>query len=235
MIVDVEFLIEAFTAICKSIPVTLELAVFSFVIGFVAAVCIALVIYYQVRILEKVFRFYISVIRGTPLMLQLYIIYYAIPMLVDTLCEGRGWAFRSSMIPTMTLVILALSLHISAYLAETIRSGIMSVSVGEIEAAYTIGMKNLMIIRRVILPQAFRVCIPNFSTQFINILHGSSLAFYVTVLEITGTAQILAQDNWKYFETYLAAGLIYWILTIIVEIITHFIEKTLHKHMVSVA
>jgi His/Glu/Gln/Arg/opine family amino acid ABC transporter permease subunit len=235
MSIDFSFMKESFFAIWKAVPLTLELTAGAFLAGLLLGVIIALIRFFHVRILEHIFRVYVSVIRGTPMLLQLYIVYYAIPMIVDSYCERMGWSFRAGSIPSDVIVIIALSISMSAYLSETVRSGLEAVSAGEIEAAYTLGMKPTMVIRRVILPQAFRVCLPNFATQLINVLHGSSLAFYVTLLEITGTAQILAQDNWKYLETYLSAGIIYWLLTIVIEVIAYGLEKAMENRRITTA
>lgn len=235
MIIDFAFLWEAFLEIWKAVPTTLGLTAASYVIGLFFAFLIAFAIYYQVPVLQKIFKAYISIIRGTPLMLQLYIVYYAIPMAIDSFCENVGLSFRSASISTTSIVIAALVIHNSAYLAETVRSGLIAMNKGEVEAAYMLGMPTGMVIRRVILPQISRICFPNFASQLISVMHGTSLAFYVTILEVTGTAQILAQDNWKYFETYLAAGLIYWILTILIEVVVHFIERKTNKHISAVA
>ena len=117
----------------------------------------------------------------------------------------------------------------SAYLAETIRGGLNSLGRSEIEAAMSIGMTGGQVLRRIIIPQVLVISIPNFSSHLIGIIQATSLAFYVTLVEITGTARIMAMDNWNYYEAYLATGLIYWLLTISVEIITFIIEKIVAK------
>lgn len=227
---DFSFFMEAFIYIWRAVPLTLELTIGGFGLGFILALISALVINFNIPGLKQLLQFTISFVRGTPMVLQIYIIYYALPYLVQLIVEKFGGTFSGNQIPTILLVIIALAMNRAAYLTETIRSGIEAVGKGEIEAAYSIGMTTPQVLRFVTLPQTIRICLPNFSTNFINILHGSSLAFYATLLEMTGTANVFAQENWRYFETFLAAGLIYWILTIIIEVITQVLERRLNRH-----
>ncbi len=227
---DFSFFLEAFIYIWRAVPLTLQLTIGGFGLGFILAILCALVINFNIMGLKQILQFFISFVRGTPMVLQIYIIYYALPYVVQLIVEKLGGTFRGNQIPTILLVIIALALNRAAYLTETIRSGIQAVSREEIEAAYSIGMTTGQVLRFVTLPQTMRICLPNFSTDLINILHGSSLAFYATLVEMTGTANIFAQDNWRYFETFLAAGLIYWMLTIIIELITHHLERRLNRH-----
>lgn len=227
---DFSFFLEAFFYIWRAVPLTLQLTIGGFVLGFLLAFLCALAINFNLWGLKQFLQFLISFVRGTPMVLQIYIIYYAVPFLVQLIVEQLGGSFSGNQIPTILLVIIALALNRAAYLTETIRSGLEAVNKGEIEAAYSIGMTTGQVLRFVTLPQAIRICLPNFSTNLINILHGSSLAFYATLLEMTGTANIFAQENWRYFETFLAAGLIYWILTILIEVLTQMLENRLNRH-----
>lgn len=227
---DIGFFADSFLKIWEAVPLTLELTIGGFALGFLIALLCAVLIYFKIPFITQVLKFLISFVRGTPMVLQIYIIYYALPYFIQVIADKLGSDIDPYKIPTIILVIIALGLNRAAYLTETIRSGIEAVSKGEIEAAYSVGMTTVQVLKQIIIPQAIRICIPNFSTNLINILHGSSLAFYATLLEMTGTANILAQENWKYFETFLAAGIIYWLLTIIVELATFGLEKRLNRH-----
>ena len=227
---DVAFFIESFFKIWQAAPLTLELTLGGFGLGFLLALICAILLYFNVPVAKQIIQFVVSFARGTPMILQIYLIYYALPYFLQLIVEKMGGTFDGGSIPTLLLVIIALGINRAAYLTETIRSGIEAVGKGEIEAAYSIGMTTMQVLRYITIPQALKICIPNFSTNFINILHGSSLAFYASLLEMTGTANILAQNNWKYFETFLASGLIYWLLTILVELITYGIERRMSRH-----
>ena len=223
------FFWEVVRASGKAIPLTLYLALWSFFFGLLIALVIAILRYKKVLILDKIAEFYVSFIRGTPVILQLYLVYYIIPAIVDNFMIKHGFSFRMNQVEIKKLVVLTLSINMSAYLAETIRGGLNSLGRSEIEAAMSIGMTGGQVLRRIIIPQVLVISIPNFSSHLIGIIQATSLAFYVTLVEITGTARIMAMDNWNYYEAYLATGLIYWLLTISVEIITFIIEKIVAK------
>ena len=225
MVFNFEFCLEVLKKCVQAIPLTLYLTLGAFLIGMIIAVVIALIRYKEVPVFDKIFQFYVSFIRGTPVMLQLYIVYYMIPMALDSILEKTNLSFRTNQIEIKVLVLIALTLNVSAYLSEIIRGGLVSLGKGEIEAAYSIGMTQAMVIRRVIIPQVFVLCIPNFSANLISVLQASSLAYFVSLQEVTGTAKIMASNNWKYFEAFVATGIIYWLLTVIIELITYELER----------
>ena len=226
---DWKFFWEVVRGAGKAVPLTLYLSLWSFFFGLLIALVIAILRYKKIFILDKFADFYVSFIRGTPVILQLYLVYYIIPAIVDNFMIKHGFSFRMNQIEIKKLVVLTLSINMSAYLAETIRGGLNSLGRSEIEAAMSIGMTGGQILRRIIIPQVLVISIPNFSSQLIGVIQATSLAFYVTLVEVTGTARIMAMDNWKYFEAYVATGLIYWLLTVAVEIVTFIIEKLVEK------
>ena len=229
MVFNFEFCLEVLKKCVQAIPLTLYLTLGAFLIGMIIAVVIALIRYKEVPVFDKIFQFYVSFIRGTPVMLQLYIVYYMIPMALDSILEKTNLSFRTNQIEIKVLVLIALTLNVSAYLSEIIRGGLVSLGKGEIEAAYSIGMTQAMVIRRVIIPQVFVLCIPNFSANLISVLQASSLAYFVSLQEVTGTAKIMASNNWKYFEAFVATGIIYWLLTVMIEFITYGLERIAEK------
>lgn len=229
MVFNFEFCLEVLKKCVQAIPLTLYLTLWAFLIGMVIAIVIALIRYKEVPVLNKIFQFYVSFIRGTPVMLQLYIVYYMIPMALDAILEKTDIAFRTNQIEIKVLVLIALALNVSAYLSEIIRGGLISLGKGEIEAAYSIGMTPAMVVRRIIIPQVFVLCIPNFSANLISVLQASSLAYFVSLQEVTGTAKVMASGNWKYFEAFVATGILYWLLTVIIELITYGLERVAEK------
>jgi L-cystine transport system permease protein len=122
-------------------------------------------------------------------------------------------------------VLIALTLAAGSYLSEIIRSGIISVSNGQMEAAYSVGMTKFQAMIRIILPQALAQSIPNFTNIFVGFLNTSSIAFLVSQKEVTGAANIVASVNLKFLEAFIAAGIIYWGITILVEGISFLLEK----------
>lgn len=158
--------------------------------------------------------FYISFFRGTPLLLQVYLIYLGLPQL--------GPQFAMDAVPSG---ILALSLCYGAYLAEIFRAGIMSVPHGQRDAAAALGLPKGLTFRKVIFPQAMRFIVPPTGNQFIAMLKDSSLVSVMGVWELTRTAQIIGRRDFKVFEMLIAAAVVYWVLSICFELIQARIER----------
>ncbi len=158
---------------------------------------------------------YVTFIRGTPMLMHLLLIYFGLPMMIDAIAVAFGWSFRSVSIPMIGFAFLSFSITAGAYLSEVVRSGIVAINRGQMEAAYSIGMTTTQALRRIVLPQALAVSLPNLSNTLIGMLHGSTLAFTVSVVEINAKAQIVATTNWKFFESYIAAALLFWGMTIL--------------------
>jgi L-cystine transport system permease protein len=225
MTIDIPFIWIAFKEIVKSLPITLILTVIPLLIGFLIGIAVALVRVYQVKFLYRAANGYVSFFRGTPIIMHVMLIYFGFPLLINQISERFDLGIQSNSIPIILFVLTALSLAAGAYLSEIIRSGILSVSNGQLEAAYSVGMTRFQAMMRIILPQALARSIPNFTNIFVGFLHTSSIAFLVSEKEVTGAANIVASTNLKFLEAFIAAGMIYWGLTIIVEGISFLLEK----------
>ena len=230
MSLDFKFIWTAFIALLEVIPVTLAITVVSVLCGFVIGLVVALSNQYKIPVLRQLSIAYVTFIRGTPMITHLLLIYFGLPILVDYIAELFHLPFQSTQIPMIFFAYVSFSITAGAYMSEVIRSGLLAVNRGQLEAAYAVGMTPTQAMKRIILPQALAASIPNFSNMFIGMLHGSTLAFTVSVVEINAKAQIIATTNWKFFEAYLAAALIFWILTIIIERITAAVEKRLNHY-----
>ncbi|WP_285768793.1 amino acid ABC transporter permease [Peribacillus sp. SI8-4] len=225
MTIDILFIWTAFKEILKALPTTLFLTILPLFAGFLIGLAVALIRIYKVKYLSGVANGYVSFFRGTPIIMHIMLIYFGLPLLIDQISAKFDWGFQSNSIPISLFVLTALSLSAGAYLSEIFRSGIISVSNGQMEAAYSIGMNTFQAMTRIVLPQAMAQSIPNFTNIFIGFLHTSSIAFIVSQKEITGAANIVASTNLKFLESFIAAGFIYWGLTIMAEGLSFFIEK----------
>jgi L-cystine transport system permease protein len=221
---------EAFAAMFKALPLTLAISIVPLFTGFIVGAAVAFVRMYKVKYIHRIAQFYVSFFRGTPLLLHIMLVYFALPMIFDALSARYGWGVRSSAIPLILFIFIAFTLNIGAYMSETIRSGILSVSIGQLEAAYSVGMTTLQAMKRIVIPQALMASLPNLLSKFVGLLHGSSLAFTISLQELNGTAHIVAMRNWKYLEAYIAAAVIYWILTMIAERVSGLLEKRLNVY-----
>ncbi|MCZ8521710.1 MULTISPECIES: amino acid ABC transporter permease [Paenibacillus] len=230
MQLDPLFIVTAFFEILKALPLTLVISIVPLLFGFVIGTGIALIRIYKVRGIHHLASFYVSFIRGTPLLLHIMIIYFGLPLLFDTLAASYGWGVRSSSIPLMTFVLVAFSVNSGAYMSEAIRSGILSVDHGQLEGAYSVGMTRWQGMRRIVLPQALMASLPNLLHKFVGLLHGSSLAFTISLEEINGRANIIATSNLKFLEAFIAAAFIYWGLTLLAEGIAALLERRLNLY-----
>nr|MBP6440893.1 amino acid ABC transporter permease [Caldilineaceae bacterium] len=162
--------------------------------------------------------FYVSLFRGTPLLIQIYIIYLGLPQIGQQLTNlGYPQIGGLFVLTAIQSGILALSLNYGAYMTEIFRAGIQSVAQGQWQAAQALGMKRLQTLRLVILPQAVRIIIPAIGNQFIAMQKDSSLVSIVGIWEITYRASRFARKDSKFMEMFLLAAAIYWVLTILSE------------------
>ncbi|MBE9913317.1 amino acid ABC transporter permease [Paenibacillus donghaensis] len=230
MKIDPSFIWTALIQLLSAIPTTLAITAVSVTAGFIIGLITALLRIYKIPVLGRIAVGYVTFIRGTPMLTHLLLIYFGLPMLLDAVSAQMGWGFKSSSIPMIGFAFISFSITAGAYMAEVIRSGLLAVNRGQIEAAYSVGMTTPQALRRIVFPQAFAVSLPNLSNSVIGMLHGSTLAFTVSVVEINAKAQIVASTNWKFFEAYLAAAVIFWGLTLLIEQVTARIEKRINLY-----
>ncbi|KZX21567.1 amino acid ABC transporter permease [Rathayibacter tanaceti] len=197
---------------------TIPLALASFVIGLALALAVALMRLSRVRILSWTARAYISVIRGTPLLVQLFVIFYGLPSL-------------GLKIDPWPSAIIAFALNVGGYAAEVIRAAILSVPKGQWEAAHTIGMGRSLALRRIILPQAARVSVPPLSNTFISLVKDTSLASLILVTELFRQAQKIATASSEFMLLYLEAALIYWLICLVLSSAQGLLEKRLDRYV----
>jgi ABC-type amino acid transport system permease subunit len=157
---------------------------------------------------------YASVFRGTPLLLQIYVVYYAVPAFIQ-FARGHWAVFDSVPYPSAIVSgIAALSLNYGAYVTEVIRGGILAVPRGQREAAWALGMKSWLTQRRVILPQAFRIIVPTLGNYFISMIKDTSLLSVIAVTEILKRSQLVGSRFGNFMSPLIVAALIYWVMTI---------------------
>ncbi len=192
-------------------------------IGFVAAlvlsVFLALVRVFKVKVLDTVVAVYISFFRGTPLLVQLFLLYYGLPQVFPAFVGMDAF----------TAAVVGLSLHFSAYMAESIRGAILGIDKNQMEASLSVGMTELQAMRRIVLPQAARVATPSLMNYFIDMIKSTSLAFTLGVAEIMAKAQMEASSSFKFFEAFLAVALIYWLVVVAFTQVQSVMEKRMNK------
>jgi polar amino acid transport system permease protein len=201
----------------KSLPVTLYLTVLAMLGGLLIGLGVAVVKINKTPVLRHVCAVYVSVTRGTPVIVQLYLTYFGIPLALKYINYYNGTSFSINTVPSMVFVLIALSLNHGAYSSETLRAAILSVNKGQIEAAQSLGMSGHQVLGRIIVPEAFVVALPSLGNSLIVMLKETSLAFVCSVVELTARGKILAGNNYRFFESYCSVAIIYWVLTLLVE------------------
>lgn len=190
---------------------TLELLVFSTIIGVVLAVPVALARVSTHRLVSVPATAYAYLFRGTPLLVQIFIIYYGLPQF-DAVRNSIVWPLLREPLPC---ALIAFSLNMAAYTGEVIRGGILAVPAGEREAALAVGMPHALLLRRIVLPRAFRIALPALSNEVVLQLKATSLASTVTLIDLTGVGRRLAAKTYT-TEGLFVAGAIYIVLTVLV-------------------
>jgi len=201
-----------------AITVTIPLTIISFVIGLLIALVVALGRLSKNVVISNIARFYISIIRGTPLLVQLFIIFYALPQ-------------AGIKLEPFPAAVIAFSLNVGGYAAEIIRSAIQSIPKGQWEAAETIGFNYTGALRRIILPQAARVAVPPLSNTLISLVKDTSLASTILVTELLRAAQVVAAPTFQFFALYGTAAAYYWIICLVLSFGQSRLERRLERHV----
>lgn len=205
-----------------SIPITLV----TFVLGLILALVTALMRISSSKVLKGIARFYVSIIRGTPMIVQLFIIFYGIPE-IGRLATGN--ADNQLTLSPVIAAIIGLSLNVGAYASEILRGGIMSIPKGQTEAAYSIGMNYKQTVQRIILPQAIRVSVPALGNTFLSLIKDTSLLGFILVAEMFRKAQEVASTTYEFLTIYLLVAILYWIVCFILSIVQSYYESYIER------
>jgi len=216
-----ELMIETFPKLLVGLNITIQLVIISLFIGFCLALGLALLRLSNNLFLNFFAKSYVFYFRGTPLLVQIFLIYYGIAQF-EFVRESFVWSFFKE---AYWCAILALTLNTCAYSSEIIRGGIQSVSFGQIESAKSTGMSGFLLYRRIILPIAFRQALPAYGNEMILMLKGTSLASTVTLLDLTGVAKHIISTTFRPVEVFIVAGGIYLLMTFIIHNFIKFLEK----------
>lgn len=228
---DPRFVYDSFVQLIAGVPLTLELTIFAFSLGLLLAVLISLMQISGFWILRAPASVYVFAIRGTPLLVQIFLIYYGLGQFRPTLQSLGLWQFFRE---AYWCGILALALNSAAYGSEVLRGGLMSVSKREIEAGRACGMSGLLLYRRIILPLALRQALPAYGNELILMVKATSLVSIITMMEVTGIAARLISETYRPVEVFIAAGTIYLIINFLLTRAISILDWWLTPHLRSV-
>jgi polar amino acid transport system permease protein/octopine/nopaline transport system permease protein len=229
MIESLQFIIfSVFPKLVTAIPITLSLTAISCVVGNLMAVPIAMARVSPNPLLWIPSYLYILLMRGTPLLVQIYLIYYGLGQVLP-----GTWVRHSFLWPYLRegywYAIFALSLNTAGYTGEILRGAIQAVPHGETEAGKAFGMSGWLIFRRITLPRAIRICLPTMSTETVLLLKSTSLAATITVMDVLGTARWLQKQSFRTYEPLIAAGIVYVLLVFILSRFLNWLERRLNR------
>jgi len=218
---------EAFAKLLAGVPLTLQLALVSTVLGALLALALATMRVSGIAALDAAARLYVFAFRGTPLLVQIFLIYYGL---------GQFRAVRTSVLwPFLRepywCAILALTLNTAAYASEIVRGGLVSVPPGHIEAARACGMSHLLAFRRIVLPLALRQALPAYGNELIIMIKATSLASIITLMEITGIAAKLVSETYRVIEVFVVAGTLYLAINFVLTRLVMALEYRLTPHL----
>ena len=225
---DLSFMYETFLRLLEGLPLTLNLAFTAVGLGAVFAMLLALMRMSGVAVLDWSARAYVFVFRGTPLLVQVFLIYYGLGQFRPALQElGVWWFFREPYWCALT----ALTLNTAAYASEIIRGGLQAVPHGQVEAARACGMGRWTLFRRITFPIAARQALPGYGNEIILMVKATSLASIITMMELTGIAQKLISQTFRAVEIFIVAGAIYLVLNFAVTRAIMALEWWLSPHL----
>ena len=211
-------MIESFPRILSAgVRVTIPLTAIAFSAAMVIAVAVALVQFANIPIAKQLCRFYIWVFRGTPLLVQLFVVFFGLPDV----------GIRLEAFPAAAIVF---ALNEGAYASEIVRAALEAVPVGQLEAGYCVGMSYIQTMRRIILPQAMRTAVPSLANSLISMMKDTSLAFSIALVEMFATTKMIAANNWIVLPLYLEAGFIYLMMSTVLTWVQGRLEKKLSSY-----
>lgn len=230
MELNLPFLQHTFILALRGIPTACLITIFSLLLAAIPAYFLALARLYKVKVVSPLAEVYISFIRGTPMVVQVLIIYSLLPSLINAIAKKCGSSFNVFNMSPVVYAVTVFTLHTIATLSEVIRSSITTVDRGQLDAAFALGMKPLQAFRLVILPQAAVEAVPNLGTLTVNLFKETSLSFLMTVKDITAIAKIEAAYGYNYIEAYIDIFVIYLIVCSVIQQVFYILEKVIKSY-----
>ena len=225
------FILYTVSEVLKGVPNTIIISIVAMIVGLIIGTLFAFIQTKNIPLISQLVVIYNSFFRSTPLIVQLFIMYYGLPKLVMWGNEKFTLAINPDIFSPLIIAFIVFSLHAVAYLSESIKGGLLSVDTDQIEAAQTVGLSTIRTYKEIILPQAFSYALPNIENQYIMLIKGTSLAFAVQVTEIMAVSHVIANEGYRFITVYSVAAIFYWLLAIVLELIFSKIENRSTQYM----
>jgi L-cystine transport system permease protein len=231
MTLNTKFMVETFFAALAGVPVTLELTVVALLISFPLGFWMALKKENGGKLSRRLIKFYVSFVRGTPIVLQILFVYSLLPSLLNQIIKNvLGLSFNVFKINPILYAFLVFSLNTIAVLSEAFRSALLTVNHGQMEAALSVGLTRVQAYLRIIIPQALVAALPNICNATISLLKSTSLAYMMTVKDITAIAKLNAANGYNYIEAYIVIFVIYILLCTVIQLLFQMVERSLSAY-----
>lgn len=225
VVFNIQYLIDFIPKLLSYLPVTLEIFALSILFGIILGILVAIPKLYNIPVLKQIATVYISFIRGTPILIQLFLVFYGLPYLVGL------FGINITRLDAFYFVIFTYTLSNAAAFAEIFRAAIQSVDYGQTEAAHSIGMSGWQTFTRIVLPQSIRVALPNITSTAVSSLKDTSLAFSIGVMDMMGRGDTLITATMKALEVYVGLAIIYYVVVIILEYGFKWLERYSSRHI----
>jgi cystine transport system permease protein len=213
-----DLLLMSVPLLLRGLGYTIELSFGSMAIGIVLGFGLALMRLSRNNTLRRSARVYVSFVRGTPLLVQLFLIYYGLPQ----------FGIRLNPVPS---ALIGFSLNVGAYTSEILRAAISSIDIGQREAALAVGMTKVQIMWRIVLPQAARLALPPLGNSFVSLVKDTSLAATIQVPDLFRQAQLITARTFEVFTMYISVALVYWGVSAILDLVQSKLEVRANRHV----
>lgn len=218
---DNEFFLSCFPKLILKIPYTLWLGVIAFLAAFVLGLFLEICYTSKNRVIRGLAGIYISYFRSTPYITQLFIFYFGLPQLFDFMKSVTG----------STALVITIAMNSSAFISEIIRGGLLSVDKGQKEAGLSIGLSPAAMYKEIILPQAFVAAFPSLGNSFITMIKNTAIGFTIGVVELLSQAKMMGASSLNFFEAYIAVGIVYWVVLVVIDRILKIMEARICKYL----
>ena len=218
---DIEFFTSTFPKLVLKIPYTLWLGTLAFAIAFILGLILEVCYTSRNKLLKMLSGIYISYFRSTPYITQLFIFYFGLPQIFPKMRYMTGG----------TALVITIAMNSAAFIAEIIRGGLLSVDKGQKEAALSICLNPFNMYKDIILPQAFVASFPALGNSFIMMIKNTAIGFTIGIVDILAQAKIMAASTLNFFEAYIAVGIVYWIVLVVIDKILKKIESKICKYL----
>lgn len=229
---NIEFMIDTFFVALSGVPITLAVTAVALLIAIPAGFLLALSRVNEIPVIRQITRVYVSFVRGTPIIVQIFITYASVPLLLTAFFEKYGIRANVYDVHPIWYAFIVFSFSTTAILSEVFRSSLGTVDRGQLEAAQSVGLTSFQAFRRIIIPQALVSALPNLATATVNLIKATSLGYAMSLQEITLKAKVAANAGYNYIEAYIDIFLVYLILCSLVEFAFKWYERRASRYKV---